>query len=389
MIEFVKSPIYDNWFKKYIPEKKLLICTPYMKQGALDRILELYNLEERSSEIEIQVLIRGTTQEFTINKSSDISILDSFLGMKNFDIDNVKRVRNLHMKAYLVDDKYLLITSGNLTNNGMFVFSGQENFEGGIATDDENTIKQFKEYFQDIWMQGECLEEFYEKLLEEYTEYISHEYSDRETIKRIRRPAYRFEQKTVVDNADAETETNFFDLDDLPPVGNIEYIEDTLELLNENKEGLTYIELGMKLRGLLYPEVVVRERAEQAKTNNTKFGEEKGKFLVYFGLAVKVNEKPICFKISNLGKMYLEFSDEDRMKYLKDQILSKPAIREIFRKSDEPSFHLAEYLKRIYQKKESTLARKKGSIISLIKQMYPEEELKEILERLRWGCRTK
>lgn len=383
MIEFVKSPIYDNWFKKHIPEKKLLICTPYMKQGALDKILELYDLETKSSEMEIQVLIRGTTQEFTINKSSDISILDSFLGMKNFDIDNVKRVRNLHMKAYLVDDKYLLITSGNLTNNGMFVFSGQENFEGGIATDDENTIQQFKEYFQDIWVQGERLEEFYEKLFEEYTRYISTEYTDRETIKRIKRPAYKFEQKTVVDKKDDETESVSFDLDDLPPVGNIEYIEDTLNALNENQAGLTYIELGMKLRKLFYPEVVAQESDEQAKVNNTKFGEEKGKFLVYFGLAVKMNEKPIRFKISNLGKMYLEFSKEDRMKYLKDQIFSKPAIREIFRKSDAPGFHLAEYLKKIYQGKESTLARKKGSIISLIKEMYPEEELKEILERLR------
>ena len=383
MIEFVKSPIYDNWFKKHIPEKKLLICTPYMKQGALDKVIELYNLDERCDQIEVQVLLRGATQEFTINKSSDISILDSFLEMKHFDIDNVKRVKNLHMKAYLVDDKYLLITSGNMTNSGMFVFSGQENFEGGIATDDENTINQFKEYFQNIWVQGERLEEFYETLLKEYTTYISTEYTDRETIKRIRRPSYRFEQKTVVERTEATEESmESYSLDDLPPVGNIEYIEDTLKALAANVDGLSYFALGQILRKVYYPEVVEQEDEAKSKTNNTKFGEEKGKFLVYFGLALRVNEGLQKFKISNLGKMYLNLTEEDRMKYLKDQMLSKPAIREIFSRSEEPGFRLAKYLLLMYPGKESTLARKQGAIRGLLKEMYPEDELKAILERM-------
>lgn len=379
MIEFVKSPIFDNWFKKHFPEKKLLICSPYMKQGALDQILKLYRIEERGSELEVQVLIRGVSKEFTVNKSSDISILDSFMGMRDFDVDNVKRIKNLHMKAYLIDDKYLLITSGNLTNSGMFVLSGRENFEGGIATDDQETIMCFKKYFQGIWNQGQRLEEFYEELFKEYTEYISRDYTDKETIKRIRRDTYSFEQKTIFDTKSDNVTVMQYDLNDLPPVGRVGHLDDTLTILKNNPAGLTYIELGHKLRE-------VYDYGDLTNiTNNRKFGEEKGKFAVYFGLAVLSRDRNNIFKISNLGSRYMEMSEEDKMKFLKDQIFSKPAIRAIFRRCKETGFELTAYLNELYPGTPSTLSRKKGAVMQLIghiRDMYPESELSEILDNL-------
>lgn len=382
MIEFVESPIYDNWFKKHYPKKKLLICTPYIKQGALDRILELYDVEGRCSELQIQVLIRGANKEFTVNKSSDISILDSFMNLKDFNIDNMKRVKNLHMKAYLVDEKYLLITSGNLTNSGMFVLSGQENFEGGIATDDEETIRKFLRYFQGIWDQGQCLEDFYEELFQEYTDYIARDYSDHETIRRIKREAYLFEQQTVFDKQKSRNQIIEiqYSLDDLPPAGNLEYIEDTLQILKANPEGLSYVELGRKLRG-------VHEREDLDNvTNNRKYGEEKGKFAAYFGLAILSRGSSNLFTLSNLGKRYLEMDEANRKRYLKDQIFSKPAIRAIIKESGEPDFNLNLYLNELYPGTESTLARKRGPIvqlISFIREMDPDDELNEILDKIQ------
>lgn len=83
---------------------------------------------------DLRILIRGNSAEFASQKSSDISALDSLFNLRCVKRSNNRRVQNLHMKAYLIDDTYLLITSGNLTHNGMFVVSEKENFEGGISS---------------------------------------------------------------------------------------------------------------------------------------------------------------------------------------------------------------------------------------------------------------
>lgn len=146
MTEFVESPIFENWFQKHVPQESLLICTPYMKQGALNRLFELYSIEAQSPQLDLRVLIRGNVEEFTVGRSSDISILNTFLDLPGFDPSHFRRITNLHMKAYLIDGRQLLITSGNLTNSGMFAISMSENFEGGIATDDPDIIRQFQTY---------------------------------------------------------------------------------------------------------------------------------------------------------------------------------------------------------------------------------------------------
>lgn len=282
MVEFIESPIYDNWFKNHIPEKKLLICSPYMKQTALDRIFKLYDVEKRCSELEIQVLIRGDIREFTHNKSTDFSVIESFLGMDSFDTANFRRVMNLHMKAYLIDDKYLLITSGNLSDSGMFVISGSENFEGGIATDEPAVIERFNQYFLKIWEQGETLESVYDELLSEYKTYLNTGYSDGEMVRQhIKRKKYTFTKKSefTADNTEVLVVDVDYNVDKLLPVGYIKYLDDTLKILDENPQGLSYVELGSLLRSKKgFPP------GKNKKTNDIKFGEEKGKYAAYFGL---------------------------------------------------------------------------------------------------------
>ena len=54
MTKFIESPIFDNWFKKHIPKKKLIICSPFMKQEAIDRVLKLYQIEQNCSNLGIK-----------------------------------------------------------------------------------------------------------------------------------------------------------------------------------------------------------------------------------------------------------------------------------------------------------------------------------------------
>lgn len=393
MIDFVESPIFDNWIKKYKPQKSILICSPYVKKKALEMLLETYGLENRNN-IEFKLLIRGNSQEFTVNKSSDISIFDKFLEMDGFDIDNVHRISNLHMKAYLIDSKYLLITSGNLTDSGMFVISESENFEGGISTDDEETINRFMTYFTKIWEQSQCMNDFYEEVVDDYAKYISKEYSDDANVENhVRRKKYKFAtksklkivQKSVEEDTSISQNEESYDFTGLPPVGYIQYILPTLSFLKKYPQGLSYEDLGKMLRNELGMQSGTDERKN--KQNNVKFGEEKGKYAAYFGLANIVGEKPKMVKLSLFGERYLSLSQIDRNNYIKDQIFAKADICAILKKIDEQeNFDVTQYLNDNYQLKPSTLSRIEAALRSILDEIHKicdDGELKKIIEKVK------
>ena len=378
MIEFVESPLFSTWFEKHKPEKSLLICTPYIKQNALDKIIKLYKLEPLAADFDFKLVIRGNTEEFTYNRSSDISVLDTFVGIDGYDVNQIRRIENLHMKAYLIDDKELLITSGNLTNSGLFVNGGRGNFEGGIATDDVVTIERFKTYFNLIWEQSVLLPDFYDEIHEEYSNYIKNHYSDKKTLKRIRKKKYLFTK-----TQDGEISLEDVSFDDLPPVSDFAYIDATIEFLSE--QSLDCVELGKKLRSHLglIPE---NEDLAKAKVNNRKFGEEKGKFLVYLGLAIlDKSQRPYKFTLNNLGVSYLSMKQVDKKKLIKDQILSKASIQQILAYCMEDKESLKKSIDRLALASDDTIKRKMGTLnklLSYIRELSPDEELLEIINQI-------
>jgi hypothetical protein len=363
MIEFIESPIFNNWFRKNFPEKSLLICTPYIKKQALEDLIETYQLESDSQKIDFKILLRGNTEEFTVNKSSDISVLDRLIEIPNLDLDNVRRIENLHMKAYLIDDRKLLVTSGNLTNSGMYVISRRENFEGGISTDDSETIESFKDYFERIWNQAEKLGDFYDLLVNEYSNYIKDNYSDKKVIKRIRsRKKYLFAADN--DKNDINNEEIKIELTDLPPVSKVEYILPCLEILDE-QDGLSYLELGDALRRKLN----LKEDEDRGKAivNDRKFGEEKGGFLVYLGLAsVKKVGNHFEYRISKLGKIFLNENEDIRAKIIIDQAYSHQIIQKLIVMTQDPDFKIKDYLDALTISSDTTMKRKKGTLNKLL-----------------------
>ena len=87
----------------------MLICSPYIKQNALENIIELNKLNSRSN-FDLKVLIRGNTDEFTLSRSSDIGIFSTLEALPCFRPENIRRITNLHMKAYLLDGSKLQIS---------------------------------------------------------------------------------------------------------------------------------------------------------------------------------------------------------------------------------------------------------------------------------------
>lgn len=176
--------------------------------------------------------------------------------------------------------------------------------------------------------------------------------------------------------------TQRFTLADIPPVGNLVHIPAVLKYVSEKENGVTYLELGRKLRPLFSDDNSTEIGAYR------KFGEEKGKFAAFLNLVnIEDSTHGKIIKINNLGKAYMSLSDEDKNKLIKDIFFDKPIIVSIMKQSLEtPNFNLLDFLKQnCVEATESTLSRKVRplkNLFSYISSICTEEELKNALTNI-------
>lgn len=319
MVEFIGSPTF-KWLDEHKPKKSFIMCSPYIKRYLVD-IMLADHIKDCS---DVKVLIRGRTEEFLEFGSSDIEVLDSFLFKNGFDIDNFRRVTNLHMKAYLVDEKDLLVTSGNMTFNGMFLGNGDKNtgnFEGGIYTNDPTVIDQFLKYFYNIWENGEVLTDFYDEVEVAYQEYIK----ERVVNKSKRKKRKKTGDKQYADLKEETMLTHLIPFSEMPRNTKIEDIIPTLKSV-DNAENLNnylnYESLGDVLRtkyniGWGFD----AEDAQKKSTNDKKVGEERIKTARFLGLAyIDTMTSPYQLHITGTGKRYLSALEHERKEILYEQL---------------------------------------------------------------------
>lgn len=355
MLQFVSSPMYENWIIKHKPKKSILICSPYIKMEAVNK---LFNEVIPTDCTDIKILIRGGKQEFTISKSCDIEVLDFFIERSGFDITKFRRLLNLHMKAYLIDDKYLLVTSGNMTFSGMFLTRSSGNVEGGIATDDSLLIEQFKLYFNDLWEHSETLPDFYDNIVAAYNEYINIDQPrDRTDIRRKyreRKNNYIY-RNTII--------AHKFKFDELPRNTSFNEIEYTLKEIQRLPNQLTYADLGHILR---YEYNVANPPENEAyrnmDTNDKKVGEERVKMAKYLGLAtINTNIRPFTVDITLAGLRYLLADMNGRKNIIYDRLKRDRFFQSLYNQYSEEEllhveddFDISELLKRIQRLSEGT-----------------------------------
>ena len=161
MIDFVKSPTYQNWLLQNIPNNELHICSPFIKKSTIHKMLSDYKFDDKHEFLKVKIILRGNIHDFE-QGSSDVDAVEYLLELTKKYPENifVKFISNLHMKAYLIDKEKLLITSGNLTPRGLMNYGTTGNAEGGIACDDTDVIKQFIQYFNDLFEAGEPIDSF-------------------------------------------------------------------------------------------------------------------------------------------------------------------------------------------------------------------------------------
>ena len=174
----------ERWLFRHRPQKSLLLCSPFLRGGTLERILDFAGFPNQTPELELQVLFRGLKRDF-LQGASDLAAVELLKRMKVQCGDRaaVRLLSNLHMKAYLVDGEQLLITSGNCTGRGFEWAGAEANVEGGIATDDPAVIDGFRSCFQAVWEAAAPLSRL-------AGEYLRPEFRD-QVLRAAARPAVR------------------------------------------------------------------------------------------------------------------------------------------------------------------------------------------------------
>ncbi len=134
--------VHENWAAEFeralrVDRSELRIVCPFIKVGALDRLLAL--CPER-----IRVITRFNLNDFAVGVS-DISSLRALLEHGA----SVRGIRHLHAKFYVFGQGVAIVTSANLTRAGL-----ASNHEFGLVTEDRDAIASCCRYFDDLWSQG-------------------------------------------------------------------------------------------------------------------------------------------------------------------------------------------------------------------------------------------
>jgi len=123
---------------------KVWISTPYISDYYVKDLIR--NLADKGVEIKILTSPIAETEE---NKYHQKALEELNKLTKNFKNVKVKILENLHAKIYIIDEKYVITGSANLTLKGM-----KYNIENVIIKMDKKSIKEFKKHFEEKWNKG-------------------------------------------------------------------------------------------------------------------------------------------------------------------------------------------------------------------------------------------
>lgn len=136
-IDIIKNP-WDELFMQCVLEsrQKIKITTPFI---SCDSCKLLINNKQKTVSLDLITDLRITN---AYHGSLSIDGLRYLLKNKC----NIRSLTKLHAKIYLFDDKKAIVTSGNMTNNGL-----KYNYEYGIYIEDNNIIKQINNDYEAIF----------------------------------------------------------------------------------------------------------------------------------------------------------------------------------------------------------------------------------------------
>lgn len=134
MIKRLVSPWADT-FEGLLAQasKSLLICSPYVGRGPCDQLTTILG-RRRMLHIPF-LLLTDLSRDNMLSGSTDVKAVAGLCAA--FPHMEVRFLRNLHAKVYVVDEQYAVVTSANLTDAGLF-----RNFEYGLYVHDPIAVKE-------------------------------------------------------------------------------------------------------------------------------------------------------------------------------------------------------------------------------------------------------
>ena len=127
-------------------KNEIIIVSPWIKVTTMQKIINATNQKEN---IKWKVLSRADHEDFYL-EASDIEAFKIMIENKSFD---VRAIKQLHAKFYIVDDILCLLTSANLTVSGMEI-----NKEAGIVFNDSSELRILLDEFKSWFNQAKLLD---------------------------------------------------------------------------------------------------------------------------------------------------------------------------------------------------------------------------------------
>jgi len=142
MISLLRSPWPEHF--DYLIGKassSLVIASPYIGKGPCQRIISLKRKTTELREISI-LLVTDLSRETVLSGATDASAIYEMVGL--FSQIEVRFLPSIHAKVYVADDQIAVVTSSNMTNNGLL-----NNFEYGVKIEDRAIVAKVKKDITD------------------------------------------------------------------------------------------------------------------------------------------------------------------------------------------------------------------------------------------------
>ncbi|WP_462268000.1 phospholipase D-like domain-containing protein [Mucilaginibacter sp.] len=127
-MRLLKNPWIDTFNDLSSSAKSSIkIAAPYVKAGVVSRLLDV-----KLKSVNLSLITSFKLQNY-YRGASDLNALSSIIDTGG----TVSNYQKLHAKTYVFDEKFAIVTSANLTNNGLI-----HNYEYGVLIDEPVLINQ-------------------------------------------------------------------------------------------------------------------------------------------------------------------------------------------------------------------------------------------------------
>jgi len=138
MVELLPSP-WRGRFEALIEQAQdsLVLCSPYIGAGPCRTIVDRAVRSNRASHLDVRL----TTDLCVQNILSGATDIDALVALQaSFSRATIRFLPSLHAKIFIADASQAVVTSSNLTDNGLM-----RNFEYGVFFDEETVVTRIRD----------------------------------------------------------------------------------------------------------------------------------------------------------------------------------------------------------------------------------------------------